>query len=41
MPLLLSDMDSINEGIVTVNFSLIENGAAGISDHPYKILFLN
>lgn len=34
MRLLLSDMDRINEGIYTMNFSLIENGAAGINDHP-------
>lgn len=34
MRLLLSDMDRINEGIYTMNYSLIENGAAGINDHP-------
>lgn len=34
MRLLLSDMDSINEGIYTMNFSLIEAGAAGINNHP-------
>lgn len=34
MRLLLSDMDRINEGIYTMDFSLIETGAAGINDHP-------
>lgn len=34
MRLLLSDMDRINEGIYTMNFSLIEAGAFGINNHP-------
>lgn len=34
MRLLLSDMDRINEGIYTMNFSLIESGASGINNHP-------
>lgn len=34
MRLLLSDIDRINEGIYTMDYSLIENGAAGINDHP-------
>lgn len=34
MRLLLSDMDRINEGIYTMNYGLIENGASGINSHP-------
>lgn len=34
MRLLLSDIDRINEGIYTSDFSLIELGASGINEHP-------
>jgi len=34
MRMLLIDMHTINEGIFTQNFDLIEQGAANINDHP-------
>lgn len=34
MRMLMIDMHTINEGIFTQNFDLIEQGAANINDHP-------
>lgn len=34
MRLIMMDVHEINEGIYTENYNLIENGAAGINNHP-------